>query len=344
MGVLRIEGRVKIAQFWPHGSADADTTQIEVDVTKDSFSFAADDKTFRKTKVYHDSYVIGRGGRKDVIKYSKRQDVHKISVRLQGVDAPELHYKAPPLPREESISDKERERYNGINDDFCQAFAENAAFALGTFLQRKTNGSKDEIKVIFYSKNIERPSDALDTYGRFVGNIMVGKVDINLWLAKEGWVVPTFYTSMTEEEINDVKAATVKGKSKKRVWGVNVTYDCSIEKKRLYRDPPCEYIAGSDLGKVLVPKLFRRTVNYHIEKGAKVFTGSISDYMIKKGQSDVFYDLDEFFEQGVTASTPYRISDFISKKTFGKKIDQIVFGEGPSTLKSNKSNKKIVEF
>jgi endonuclease YncB( thermonuclease family) len=345
MGTLRIDGFVKVAQFWPKGSADADTTQIEVDVLKNSFFFAEDDSRFVRTTCYNNAYVIGRGGRKDVIRFASSDRIFKISVRLQGVDAPELHYKAPPLKQSADVSDRKRAHYNSMNDEFCQRYAENAAYALGLFLQRKAGKDQSHIKVSFFSRNIAEPSDAVDTHGRFVGNIFAGKTDVNLWLAKEGWVVPTFYSSMTEDEINDTARAAAKGKAKKRVWARNVIYNCSkFEHKRIYKRPPCNYVDGSDAGSVLVPKLFRRTVNYYIEKKAKIFKGTFFEYMIDKGKSDSFYDLKEFFQHGVNSSTPYRITDFLNKTIFTKNIDQIVFGEGPSIVKSKATNRMIKQF
>jgi hypothetical protein len=40
-------------------------------------------------------------------------------------------------------------------------------------------------------------------YGRLVGDIIMSEDDrnINQWLAGEGWAFPTFYNSMTGEEI-----------------------------------------------------------------------------------------------------------------------------------------------
>lgn len=52
---------------------------------------------------------------------------------------------------------------------------------------------------------VDQPDDAIDTYGRLVGDIEVtlnGKdVTLNQWLMSKGWTVPSFYNSMSADEI-----------------------------------------------------------------------------------------------------------------------------------------------
>ena len=40
MGIFRVRGTIDIAQFWPSGESDADTTKIKIAVGADSFAFA----------------------------------------------------------------------------------------------------------------------------------------------------------------------------------------------------------------------------------------------------------------------------------------------------------------
>jgi len=341
MGTLKINGTIDVAQFWPMGNSDADTTQLKINVSSNSFEFAEDDQTFYKTNVYKNAVVTGKGGKKPAIKFSKRNKTYSINVRLQGVDAPELHYKAPPLTRN-SVTDEIREKYNEINEDFRQPFGENAAYALGSYLTSKAD-SNGIVKAVFVSKNIDEPADALDTFGRFVGNILVGRTDINLWLASEGWVIPTFYASMSESEIDAVIQACRKGAKKNRALK-NITYDCShFEKDRILRKNVDDYEEGSDEGLVLVPKFFRRAVNYHVSKSSKIFKGSFIKFIQEKAKHDLFMMLDEFLEHDAATADQYRIDDYLEKNTFTLKIDRIVFKEGSSTLK-NQSGKKIIKF
>jgi endonuclease YncB( thermonuclease family) len=341
MGTLRINGTIDVAQFWPVGNSDADTTQLKINVSSDSFEFSEDDRTFSKTNVYKNAVVTGKGGKKPAIKFSKRNKTFSINVRLQGVDAPELHYKAPPLPGN-SVTEEVRKKYNEVNEDFRQPFGENAAYALGSFLTAKAD-DEGIVNAVFVSKNIYEPADALDTFGRFVGNILVGRTDINLWLASEGWVIPTFYASMSESEIDAVIKACRKGVKKNRALR-NITYDCShFEKDRILRRDVDEYEEGSDAGLVLVPKFFRRTVNYHVSKASKIFKGSFLKFIQEKAKHDTFMLLDEFLEHDAETADQYRIDDYLDGNTFTLKIDRIVFKEGSSSLK-NQAGKKILKF
>ena len=344
MGTLRITGKVSVAQFWPSGTSDADTIQLEIEVEKNPFAYAMDDKKFTVTKVFDNAYVLGRGGRKEIIKTGKNK-VSKITIRLQGIDAPELHYTAPPLKASDKITPAIRKKYNEWNEEFCQAYAEFAAHGLGSYLQKRAGKGKTHITASFYSRNIEEPADVLDTNGRFVGTVMIGKTDLNLWLARQGVVVPTFYNSMLPDEISTITKACHNGKAKKTVWNKQVTNRCTFfQKKRLYRRPPRTYVPGSDKGKVLVPKLFRRVVNFKVEKASGVFKNNWLAYVLEKGKADTFYDLSDYLDQGVHSATVHRISDFVVKNTFTKDISQIVFTEGPSTLKRKSNDQKIKSF
>ena len=124
VGLLRIRGSIELDQFWPKGSSDADTAKILVTVGPDSFAFAADGKKFKKTKAFFGA--SSRGKTSKVVIDNK----NRITARLQGVDAPELHYKASPIPRKMKISDKERAAFNAANKERRQHWAENATVAL----------------------------------------------------------------------------------------------------------------------------------------------------------------------------------------------------------------------
>ena len=60
MGVVKVRGTISIAQFWPEGSADADTTKFLVSVRHDSFSHSEDGRNFRVTHVFNDARVVGK--------------------------------------------------------------------------------------------------------------------------------------------------------------------------------------------------------------------------------------------------------------------------------------------
>lgn len=108
MGMLKVRGTIPIAQFWRESTVDADTTKIHVSVKHDSFSFSEDGRNFRVTHVFDDARVVGKS-RGPVIRNGH------IAVRLQGVDAPELHHRAAALPRSAEVSEQLRRKFNDLN-------------------------------------------------------------------------------------------------------------------------------------------------------------------------------------------------------------------------------------
>src|SRR5262249_40944152 len=156
------------------------------------------------TQVFNNSKVRGRGTKPPIDKQGR------ITVRLQGIDAPELHYRPSP-PTDEELTDNDRDRIKENNGDFRQYFGETATVALG----RLVNGGAAQLPWTVVTR-VEHPNDVFDVYGRFVGNVRVtlhgAEVDINTWLAHEGYVFPTFYTSMTPEEIQELITAAATGR------------------------------------------------------------------------------------------------------------------------------------
>ena len=111
-------------------------------------------------------------------------------------------------------------------------------------------------------------------YSRLVGDIIISKDEknINQWLAEEGWAFPTFYNSMTGEEITilDSKSKVARTNSK-GIWkdysDTLAPFDTS-----LFLPPKSERDIDSkfDMGKVNLPKIFRRQVQYEVSKAAGI--------------------------------------------------------------------------
>src|SRR5262249_6297069 len=84
-GCLQLTGTISLTQFWPEGSSDADTIQVQLGGW-DAFEFQdAPGAPFITTYAFDQAWVQGRARRK-VIREGR------VTVRLEGVDAPELHY------------------------------------------------------------------------------------------------------------------------------------------------------------------------------------------------------------------------------------------------------------
>jgi hypothetical protein len=90
-GLLTVIGTIDINQFWPASkgtaSSDADTVHLKVDPATSFLHTSPSGTNPKRTTAYVGAYVLDHGKKKAVIT-SKSE----IKIRLQGIDAPELHY------------------------------------------------------------------------------------------------------------------------------------------------------------------------------------------------------------------------------------------------------------
>jgi endonuclease YncB( thermonuclease family) len=332
-GLLRIRGKIDLRQFWPEGESDADTTKIKVIVGANSFAHAADGKTFKTTHAFDTAFAKGTS-RKKLIDAQGR-----VTVRLQGIDAPELHFQAGALKADApGVTPEKRAAYNAANRRKRRQYqAETATVALGQKLSQFGAGMIDCEMLSL----VDHPYEVVDTYGRFIGNIKVGKAfatDINIWLAEQGWAYPTFYSSMESEEI-DAFLAAMKVAGRKNVWRYYATDTKVFDPNLVERKPPTVAEPSKDKGPVLMPKLFRRQVAHRMETQADIFNGAFKAFLEKR--PDTCYDLKDFLANGVHSAKPRRLDQFMDGARFTVKPHEIVFGEKPSTVVDE--NGKIVK-
>ena len=90
-GLLQLRGSIALDQFWPTGRSDADTTKILLTVSPNAIEFRKNSSSpFHSTHVFDNAVVKGRTS-KPPIKNGQ------VTIRLQGIDATELHYQPSPL-------------------------------------------------------------------------------------------------------------------------------------------------------------------------------------------------------------------------------------------------------
>ncbi len=327
MGLLKVKGRINIGQFWPNGESDADTTKVLVDVDQNAFTFQPKPTSkFTTTHVFRDATIIGKV-RKKVIDKKNR-----ITVRLQGIDAPELHYSAAPLKKSESalLSEEQHMHLKELNKKYRQHLGETATINLRNLLKQNNDEESIPCSVTTF---VDKPNDVFDTYGRLVGDIVVdvpgGSINIGRWLVQEGWAFPTFYNSMSHNEIQLLINDTKKGKTKKRIWKYLRKKLGKFDFTLVYEKKPSSVIVN-DAGPLIMPKLFRRQCTWAVRSKAKITTMDFLDY-IKSG-TDQFFLRKEFLEQGTSASPLHRFEDFIKNMTFGKGPEDLIFREDPSKI------------
>jgi endonuclease YncB( thermonuclease family) len=320
-GLLKVDGSIDLDQFWPTGSSDADTTKIKVTVAEDSFSFAADGKTFRPTGALIGAFSVGTG-RRSVIDAK-----HRITVRLQGIDAPELHFKAPALRKRADVDDAKRAAFNRANRvERRQHWAETATIALSTKLAAFGQGS---IPCTVLSL-VDYPYEVIDTYGRLVGTLEVQGVELNRWLVAEGWAFPTFYSSMSNDEIEGLLEAMRLGRRKRRVWLSYSTDVDMFDETLVYRRTGVEPDPSADRGPVLMPKLYRRQVAYRMERTARITRRPFIDFL--RRSVDACFLTDDFLENGVHSAEVRYLHEFIEDRVFTLKPQELVFREKPSSV------------
>ena len=206
-GMLTVVASLDISQFWPASkgtsSSDGDTVHLKVDPTT-SFLFSS--SPGKKPKIVKDfvgSYVVDHKTKKKLIT-SKSE----IKIRLQGIDTPELHLPVigagPWNPAKVPL-----------RAEYRQPFGAGAANALHAHLQTLLTGGGTVLHATFMTQ-VDNPAQAIDSHGRFVGDIIVGTAgskSINTWLVENGWAYPLFYDSMTVPELNALVTAWKAGKT-----------------------------------------------------------------------------------------------------------------------------------
>ncbi|HEX3485904.1 MAG TPA: thermonuclease family protein, partial [Micropepsaceae bacterium] len=213
MGILRVTGSIDFGTLWPAGDCDADTTKILVDVAAGGFAFQAKPKgPFVQTHAFEGAKVRGSGI--SPVLNTKGQ----ITIRLQGIDAPELHY-YPATLSAKGATDAQRAAYKAVYKEYRQYLGETATLALA---KEMASLGKSPLRCTAETQ-VDNPDDVFDTYGRFIGDIYVQRgskrINLNDWLLREGWAFPAFYNSMTVDEIEEKIAAAKQGrKLKTRLW------------------------------------------------------------------------------------------------------------------------------
>jgi len=340
-GLLEVTGTMDLGQFWPQGESDADTIRVKVADPVQSFRFRpAPGAAFQATQAFLNASVVGGRGKQAVMKNGE------VRVRLQGVDAPELHY-TPPAELEKAARTQEQHNlYLQWNEKYRQPMAETATAALGQFLA----GLGGPVLPCRVGTAVDSPGEVFDVYGRLVGNVFVqtpsGEQDVNLWLAENGWVLPAFYTSMSADEIQAVtEAATRAFFAGLGVWplysfGAGVPdFDLNLK----YRKKGPQPGPAADQGPVIVPKLFRRLSTFVVNRKAKMARGSFEAFLRSKRAGDAVHWTWEFLEQGAEAAPLHFLDEFVEAGEFTVWPEEIVFREKPSTLVDNR-NRPIQAF
>jgi endonuclease YncB( thermonuclease family) len=328
-GLLEVDGSIDLAQFWPAGSSDADTTKVHVDVGAGAFRFRPHPGALLRVTHAFDNAKVKGAATYDAVKNGK------ITIRLQGLDAPELHYRPAAAKKRADRTDEQHELYLKWNLEFRQYLAETATVALAGFLGGIGN-SPLPCKI---RTAVDNPDDVFDTYGRLVGNIYVqtngGEQDVNHWIVGRGLAVPAFYSSMSEQEITTlVDLANDAYQADLGLWPHlnDLVRAADFDLGLVFRGKGVALNSAADVGDVILPKLFRRLATYVVNRKAKMVSGTFENYLRSKRSSDSVHLTEEFLTQGAAAAPVHYLDEFVQGGVTTVWPEELVFREKPSRV------------
>lgn len=275
---VELTGTVDPTQFWPRGESDADTVVVTVrEVRVDG----------QPTDILDGAYVLNHGEVQPVVRGGC------VRVRLEGLDAPELHFPTTePEPRALA------------NATFRQARGGQCAAALGEAL-----GGEGLLRCRALTE-VEMPGDVFDVYGRFVGEVIVdtsgpGTLNVNDWLLQNGYALPAIYTSASRGRAKKfVELAREAKRFGRGVWRA-YTDELYFDSKLVHR--------GTDRieerGAVVFPKLFRRMAVWRVRSGAGY---GLRSWMAERRPGDRVVPLDSFLAQGTAGLETQDLASFVS--------------------------------
>ena len=331
-GLLEVEGTIRPASLWPTGSSDADTSTLVVEAKPGSFRFRESlGGRARVTRVFEKATVVGR------VRKPAVDELHRTVVRLQAIDAPELHYRAPGLVAPAERSASQQQAFSRVSADYRQPLGEASTLALRAFLGTSPDigGSSPQVHCLLRTR-VDEPGDVFDTYGRMVAEAFVMKggkwVSLNQWLARSGWAVPTFYSSMSNEEIETF--AGLGNHARRAGAGIWRHYRSAVGPFGWlrYRGKGAPVDAEHDQDAVSLPKLFCRQCAWSVNRRARM-TAATSFKSYLETTRDVCFSTADFLEQGPTAATPTMLVDLVhGQGDLSVRPVDLVFHEAPSRL------------
>jgi endonuclease YncB( thermonuclease family) len=338
-GKLLFTGTIDLTQFWPQNilqgntsDSDADTVKVKIDKASGKFTDSAG-KT-RKTGFINDAGFFHNVKAKDGTKTLKFKSVidskGNIDIRVQGIDAPELHYMT---------------QVHG-NPLYRQHMGETCTIKLFNFLKAHATGNSITCEV---TTQVNKPNDVFDKYGRFVGEILIkekngGTINVNHWLVENGWAFPAYYNSMTTLEITDLNHLADKAMNAKLgIWAFFSAKMSALDKALVHDKKVPTYSAIADeKSPVIFPKLYRRLWTFEIMNQTPFTTKAYQQYLTTN-KADTCCLTSVFLKSGFPSKPPLLASFVGTDGKINFKPADIVFKEAPTSLKNSK-NKPIPNF
>ena len=192
---------------------------------------------------------------------------------------------------------------------------------------------------------IDHLRNAVDSHGRFVGDILVGTAagtSINTWLVEQGWAYPLLYDSMTDVEVQTILSAWKVGRARanrpgKRLARVLQPFDShrNVGNAKLPDGGPGNF-----------PKIFRRQATFWTEVPGPLtpaeFVQKLTKGLAKK--PDSAFETPYFLAHVNTKLDPKKRVKLVTKIGAQGQTnfdpEDLVFKEDPTTLYAA-SGKKV---
>jgi endonuclease YncB( thermonuclease family) len=198
-----------------------------------------------------------------------------VQLRLEGIDAPELHYGSfgQPLGRESrdkllQLAGFEHVKY--ANEQKIQVSASEPESIPATILSQRSDVNGRPVAYLFlttasYSTIQDSDQDLL------WANLSVTslKNSLNYQMVELGLAYPIFYSSMPTNYLNLFKETAIQSRQEtKGVWQLDQSQEFRL----------VNYESITESGDLIFPKLFRRSIDYlkSVEEGYK---GNLSDWI-----------------------------------------------------------------
>lgn len=341
-GVLTVEGKLDLNQFWPAGESDADTTKLLLKVEGGAFQFKASKSGKTRTTRAFEGAWVEAGRNKDGTPKQKAviNSAGAITVRLQGIDAPELHYR-PEALKGAARTKETLAAFKEYNHEYRQHWGRSAAMALRSRLLEFGPGPLD----CTFQTAVDAPNDVCDKYGRCVGDVVVQagkkKLNINQWVVSEGWAVPSFYNSMSAAEIDVLaKLSEQAHGTGKGIWPDYTpklgAFDFALRHETGKKAKGFQ--AGDDRGALILPKIYRRQATWACQRKAGALKNTFAQYLTKL--SSKFQLVEEYAAQGSDAPW-HQLGAYVKAGQFLLWPAEMVLKEDPSTLYSQQGAEVI---
>ena len=132
MGKLIANGTIDLTQFWPLNTkeegSDGDTVKVVLET--ENFEYTNENGVTINSNVLFNAGVFDKNG-----KFKKHIKEKVVKVRLQGIDAPELHF-----------------------ENYCQNMGKTAAYELQKHLDQMTTKTENLINCQLYTENVYEPN------------------------------------------------------------------------------------------------------------------------------------------------------------------------------------------